>query len=80
MCLSEKRIQIACPRTTRDKDEDYLADLILQEQKFGVCILISKTLVGNEKILESKIDDLVKSHLNDGFVKSSPATGGSMRA
>jgi hypothetical protein len=58
MCLSEKRIQITCPRTTRDKDEDYLADLILQEQKFGVCILISKTLVGNEKILESKIGEI----------------------
>jgi hypothetical protein len=30
-----------------------------------------------EPVLE---DDLVKSHRNDGFVKSSPATGGTRRA
>jgi hypothetical protein len=51
--LSEKKILIACPRTTRDKNKDYLADLILQEQKFGVSIFIPITLVENEKILKS---------------------------
>jgi hypothetical protein len=27
-------------------------------------------------MLNYKLDDLVKNHQNDGFVKSSPATGG----
>jgi hypothetical protein len=50
--LNESKITLFAPSFSKNKGEDYLAELSLSKQNFGVCIIIPKTLANDQKILE----------------------------
>ncbi len=50
--LDESKIRIYCPAGNLDKNEDYVADLNLLREDFGVVIILPRTLANDPKILE----------------------------
>jgi hypothetical protein len=58
--LKENRIKIYSPLLAPHRNEDYLADLNLRKENFGVSILIPRTLADDPKILKAgKLDKIV---------------------
>jgi len=50
--LDESKIRIYCPLVNLNKNEDYVADLNLLKEDFGVVIILPRTLANDSKILE----------------------------
>lgn len=50
--LEENKIRIYCPLLNLNKNEDYVADLNLLREDFGVVIILPRTLANDPKILE----------------------------
>ena len=63
--LNEKRITIPSPLPPSNKSEEYLAELNLFKENFGVSILIPRTLANDKEILKlnglDKIDEQSRS-------------------
>jgi len=58
--LNENRIKIYAPLFISNGNEDYIAQLNLQKENFGVSVIIPKTLATDQKILEiNKLDKMV---------------------
>jgi len=58
--LNESRIKIDGPLFASNGSKDYIAELILLKQNFGVSIIIPKTLAKDQKTLElNKLDKIV---------------------
>ena len=59
--LDESKITIYSPLVNSNKNEDYVADLNLLRENFGVFIIIPKTLANDPKVLEiAKLDNAVR--------------------
>jgi len=58
--INETRIKIDAPLLASSGSKDYIAELILLKQNFGVSIIIPKTLAKDQKTLElNKLDKIV---------------------
>jgi hypothetical protein len=58
--INESRIKIDAPSPVSNEHKDYMAELSLLKENFGVSIIIPKTLARDQKILElNKLDKLV---------------------
>jgi len=58
--LSENRIRIPFPLLALNKGEDYIAELNLQKENFGVSIILPRTLLDDPKVLEmNRLDKIV---------------------
>jgi hypothetical protein len=58
--INESRIKIDAPLLASSGSKDYIAELILLKQNFGVSIIIPKTLAKDQKTLElNKLDKIV---------------------
>lgn len=58
--LSEKRIAIYSPVTNSAQSQDYIADLSLVKEKFGVSIILPRTLLDDPEILRiTRLDRIV---------------------
>jgi hypothetical protein len=58
--LNENRIRIYSPLSAKGS-EDYVAELNLGRENFGVCVIIPKTLAADQKILEmNQLEKIVK--------------------
>ena len=63
--LNERRIKIYSPLIGSNKNEDYIADVNLLKENFGISIIIPKTLANDQKILEmNKLDKIVARSRN----------------
>lgn len=63
--LNERRIRIYSPLIGSNKSEDYIADVNLLKENFGISIIIPKTLASDQKILEmNKLDKFVARSRN----------------
>lgn len=51
--LNENKITVYAPSFSKNKGEDYLADLRLSKENFGVCVILPRTLANDQKILET---------------------------
>jgi hypothetical protein len=61
--LDESKIKIYSPLANSKRNEDYVADLNLLRENFGVFIIIPKTLAHDPKILEiNKLDKAVEKY------------------
>jgi hypothetical protein len=59
--LDESKIRIYSPLANSNKNQDYVADLNLRRENFGVFIILPKTLAHDPKILEiNKLDKTVE--------------------
>jgi hypothetical protein len=59
--LNENRITIYSPPSASKGSEDYIAELNLVRENFGVCVIIPKTLAADQKILEmNQLEKIVK--------------------
>lgn len=59
--LNEKKIMIQALPSASNGKEGYTAELNLQQGNFGVSIIVPRTLVNDQKILEiTKLDELVR--------------------
>ncbi len=73
--LNESKIDIHAPKPASTALRDYSAELNLNKENFGVCIILPRTLVENQKILEvNKLNDIVKQsrRIQTTRVSSSP--------
>jgi len=60
--LNENRIKIYAPPMASKGDENYIAELNLQKEKFGVSVIIPKTLFEDQKIMEfNELNKMVQS-------------------
>ena len=58
--INESKIKIDGPLSVSNRSKDYIAELILLKQNFGVSIIIPKTLAKDQKTLElNKLDKIV---------------------
>lgn len=58
--LSEKRIKIVAPLAASNGREDYLAELNLLRENFGVSVILPRTLLNDQNILKiNKLDKMV---------------------
>jgi len=59
--LNENRIKIYAPLLTPNGSEDYIAELNLQKENFGVSVILPRTLADDQKILEiNQLDKIVR--------------------
>ena len=59
--LNENRIRIYAPLLASNGSEDYIAELNLQKENFGVSVILPRTLADDQKILEiNRLDRIVK--------------------
>jgi hypothetical protein len=60
--LNENRIKIYAPPMVSKGDENYIAELNLQKENFGVSVIIPKTLFEDQKIMEfNELNKMVQS-------------------
>ena len=58
--INESKIKIDGPLSVSNRSKDYIAELILLNQNFGVSIILPKTLARDQKTLElNKLDKIV---------------------
>ena len=58
--LNEQRIKIHAPPLASNGREDYMSELNLQKENFGVSVIIPRTLANDRKILEiNELNDIV---------------------
>jgi hypothetical protein len=58
--INETKIKIDAPLLASNRNKDYIAELSLLKENFGVSIIIPKTLAKDQKILElNKLDKIV---------------------
>ena len=70
--LNDRKITVYSPLGRSDKDKDYTAELNLEKEKFGVTIILPKTLVNNQRILElNRLDKIVPQYRNRSSLLSS---------
>jgi hypothetical protein len=50
--LNEKRIRISSPLAGNPKDQDYIAELSLQREKFGIFVILPRTLADDSQVLK----------------------------
>ena len=68
---NEKRIKIYAPLTASNGSEDYLAELNLLKENFGVSIILPRTLLNDQKILRiNRLDKVVAQSSNLSTVAS----------
>ena len=61
--LTESRIAVYSPLFTSDKSRDYVADLDLFKANFGVSVILPRTVVSDQKVLEmNRLDKLVAKY------------------
>ncbi len=59
--LNENKIAIHAPKPASTALKAYSAELNLNKENFGVCVILPRTLAENQKILEvNKLNDIVK--------------------
>jgi len=64
--LNENRIKIYAPAFASNGSEDYVAELNLLKENFGVSIIVPRTLAADKKTLEmNKLDKIVKHPRTD---------------
>ena len=70
--LNDHKITVYSPLDKSGKGEDYTAELNLEKEKFGVTIILPKTLVNNQRILElNHLDKIVAQYRNRSSLLSS---------
>jgi hypothetical protein len=63
--LNDHKITVYSPLDKSNKGEDYTAELNLEKEKFGVTVILPKTLVDNQRILElNHLDKIVAQYRN----------------
>jgi len=75
--LDENRIIVQAPKPASDGMKDYAAELNLRKENFGVSIILPKTLMKDQRILEiNKLNEIVKQYngIQTSKVSSSPLT------
>jgi hypothetical protein len=61
--LTESRIAVYSPLFTSNKSRDYVADLDLFKANFGVSVILPRTVVSDQKVLEmNRLDKLVAKY------------------
>ena len=61
--LNENRITIYAPLSTSNGSEDYIAELNLRKENFGVSVILPRTLADDQKILEiNRLDKIVREY------------------
>lgn len=59
--LNEDKISIRAPRSAPDKGKGYSSDVNLLKEHFGVTVILPKTLLDDQKVLEiNQLDQIVK--------------------
>jgi hypothetical protein len=59
--LNENRIKIDAPLSASNKRKDYVTELTLHKENFGVSVIIPRTLADDPKILEiNELDKIVR--------------------
>ncbi len=51
--LSENKITVYAPSSKKNEGENYISDLSLAKENFGVCVIIPRTLANDQKVLET---------------------------
>lgn len=70
--LDDHKITVYSPVGKSSKGEDYTAELNLEKEKFGVTLILPKTLVDNQRILElNHLDKIVVQYRNQSSLLSS---------
>lgn len=70
--LSENRIAICSPPFASIQCEDYIAELNLVKENFGVCIILPRTLVKDQQVLKiNGLDNIVMDYRNQFSTGSS---------
>jgi hypothetical protein len=59
--LDEKKIRITPSVTANPKDRDYIAELSLQREKFGIFVILPRTLADDSQVLKMNQLDRVPS-------------------
>ncbi|RPJ06696.1 MAG: hypothetical protein EHM36_06670 [Deltaproteobacteria bacterium] len=73
--LNEGKIRIYAPLTASNKRGDYIADLNLSKENFGVSVIIPKTLANDQKVLVmTGLDKIVTRTQNQSSFASSAAS------
>ncbi len=74
--LNEGRIKIYSPLSSSNKSENYVADLNLRKEDFGVSVILPKTLADDFKVLEiiglDKIVSSFRKQSSEVFSKAMP--------
>lgn len=69
--LNEGRINLCSPLSTSNKSENYVADLNLRKEDFGVSVILPRTLADDLKILEiNGLDKIISSRKQSSKVLS----------
>ena len=70
--LNDHKITVYSPLDKSSKGEDYTAELNLEKEKFGVTVILPRTLVDNQRILElNHLDKIVAQYRNRSSLLSS---------
>ena len=60
--LNENRIKIYASLFASNRNEDYIGEVNLQKENFGVSIILPRTLVEDRKIIETnKLEKIIQS-------------------
>jgi len=71
--LEENRLRIYSPLLGMGKNEDYIADLNLGKENFGISILLPRTLAGDQKTMKiNGLDEIITQHRRHSSAVLSP--------